>query len=67
MAIAYTRDFLIDAFVSRYECLGPESAAKCRALAEPFYDKVGKDEFRKYASLDAEAIKVYKAKLKEKK
>lgn len=64
MAQAYTRDFLIDAFVSRYECLGPEATAKCRALAEPFYDKVGKDEFRKYASLDAEAIKVYKQKLK---
>lgn len=67
MAQAYTRDFLIDAFVSRYECLGPAAAAKSRALAEPFYDKVGKDEFRKYASLDAEAIKLYKQKLKEKK
>lgn len=65
MAIAYTRDFLIDAFVSRFECLGTEVMAKQRALAEPFYDKVGKDTFRKYASLDADAIKVYKQKLKD--
>lgn len=67
MALAYTRDFLIDAFVSRFECLGKDAMDKQRALAEPFYDKVGKDKFRVYASLDADAIKVYKQKLKEQK
>lgn len=65
MALAYTRDFLISAFVSRFECLGMESVQQMRKLAEPFYDKVGKDKFRVYASLDADAIKVYKQKLKE--
>lgn len=57
----YTREFLIDAFVSRYECLGPEAAANQRKLAEHTYDEHGKDKFRVYASLDAEAIRNYKA------
>lgn len=28
--------------------------------AEKLYDRVGKDEFRTYASLDAEAVRKYK-------
>lgn len=57
----YTREFLISAFVSRYEILGPQIAAKQRKLAESTYDRFGKDQFRKLASLDAEAIRIYKA------
>lgn len=56
----YTREFLIDAFVSRYECMGPQAAANQRKLAERTYDEHGKDKFRVYASLDAEAIRIYK-------
>lgn len=57
----YTREFLIAAFVSRYEILGPQIAASQRKLAESTYDRFGKDQFRKLASLDAEAIRTYKA------
>lgn len=63
----YTREFLIDAFVSRYTSLGQDKLVDLQKLAETCYDNVGKDEFRKYASLDAEAIRVYKAQLKAKK
>jgi len=56
----YTRDFLLECFVSRYESLGLEATEKQYKLAADFYDKVGKDKFRIYASLDAEAIRNYK-------
>lgn len=61
--MTYTREFLIDAYVSRYQHLGEEVASTLRHLAEQFYDRVGKDEFRKYASLDAEALRVYRNQL----
>lgn len=57
----YTRDFLLDAFVSRYEPLGLEVCDTQYKLASELYDRVGKDKFRVYASLDAEAIRNYKA------
>lgn len=57
----YTREFLIDAFVSRYTPLGVEVATRQRKLAEHTYERFGKDQFRKLASLDAEAIRNYKA------
>lgn len=56
----YTREFLLECFVSRYECLGLEAAERQYKLASDLYDKVGKDKFRTYASLDAEAIRKYK-------
>ncbi len=56
----YTREFLIDCFVSRYEPLGPEACDSQYRLACELYDRVGKDKFRVYASLDAEAIRNYK-------
>lgn len=62
----YSREMLIDAFVSRYTSLGQDKLVNLKALAEQSYDTVGKDEFRKLASLDAEAIRVYKAQLKAK-
>ncbi len=61
----YTREFLIDCFVNRYESLGAERAQKQRDLASATYDKYGKDEFRKLASLDAEAIRIYKKHLEQ--
>ncbi len=46
--------------MSRYvEVLSPEKESSLRKLAESYYDKVGKEKFRVYASLDAEAIKTY--------
>jgi hypothetical protein len=60
----YTRDFLLDAYTSRYEPLGLTAVESLYKLAAKTYDKHGKDKFRAYASLDAEAIRKYKAKLK---
>lgn len=60
MAIGYTKEFLIDAFIDRYKSLGQATEVTLRTLAVNHYDMVGKDEFRKAASLDAEAIKKYK-------
>ena len=57
----YSREMLVDAFLSRYWALGSDVVTRQKVLAEQLYDKVGKDKFRVYASLDSEAIKVYKA------
>jgi len=65
MAAVYTKEFLMEAFLSRYqEVLANDTAeevAKYVKMCSDFYDKVGKDKFRVWASLDADAIKVYKA------
>jgi hypothetical protein len=63
----YSRQFLIDAFMSRYiKCtlITIEQLEAMEQMAERFYDEVGRDKFRVYASLDADAIKIYKASLK---
>ena len=59
----YSQDFLIDAFMSRYiNCskLTIEQLVNLEQMAHDLYDRVGRDSFRSYASLDAEAIRVYK-------
>ena len=59
----YSRDFLIDAFMSRYiRCskLTIEQLLRLEQMAHDLYDRVGRDSFRVYASLDADAIRVYK-------
>jgi hypothetical protein len=59
----YSRDFLIDAFMSRYiKCtlISIESLVHLEQMANDLYDRVGRDSFRTYASLDAEALRVYK-------
>jgi hypothetical protein len=65
MAVAYTKLFLMDAFLSRYADVlvkdTSEEVAKYTKMCSDFYDKVGKDKFRVWASLDADAIKVFKA------
>jgi len=63
---AYTREFLIAAFMSRYVActlISIESLEHLEKLAIELYDRVGRDKFRTYASLDADAIKTYKATL----
>jgi hypothetical protein len=60
----YTKDFLIDAFMSRYvscNALTIEQLEKLEQMASDLYDRVGRDSFRTYACLDAEAIRLYKA------
>lgn len=62
----YTKEFLIDAFMSRYvacQLISVESLEHLEKLAIDLYDRVGRDKFRTYASLDADAIKQYKATL----
>jgi hypothetical protein len=57
----YSRDFLIDAFMSRYlKALNIEQLLNLEQMANDLYDRVGRDSFRSYASLDAEALRVYK-------
>lgn len=59
----YSRDFLIDAFMSRYtKCtlITIEELVRLEQMAHDLYDRVGRDSFRTYASLDADAIRVYK-------
>ena len=59
----YSRDFLIDAFMSRYiKCtlISIEELVRLEQMANDLYDRVGRDSFRSYASLDANALRVYK-------
>lgn len=60
MPAGYSKEFLVNAALHRFKCLGEANVAELRVMFEPFYDKVGKDAFRKYTSLDADAIKKYK-------
>lgn len=59
----YTREFLINAFLSRYVGIPTDKFMSLADMAENFFDKVGRDKFRLYSSLDAEALRVYKNKL----
>lgn len=63
---AYTKEFLVDAFMSRYiQCslITIDKLVELEEMANRFYDEVGRDKFRVYCSLDADAIKTYKATL----
>jgi len=60
---AYSRDFLISAFLSRYVTLPEAQFTKLCEMAYQFYEQAGRDKFRVYCSLDAEAIKLYKESL----
>lgn len=60
----YSREMLVDAYASRYASLGPEVVAKMQVLGDRHYDLVGKDAFRVSASLDAAAIREYRAQKK---
>jgi len=60
MAAGYSKEFLVDAFVSRYAPLGVDTCLKLSEMAWKFYDEVGKIKFREYCCLDAEAIRKFK-------
>jgi hypothetical protein len=60
---AYSRDFLISAFLSRYVTLPEAQFTSLCEMAYHFYEQAGRDKFRVYCSLDAEAIKLYKESL----
>ena len=58
---AYSKQFLIDAFMSRYvPHISIEALVDLEQSASDLYDLVGRDKFRDYASLSAEAIRDYK-------
>lgn len=59
----YTREFLINAFLSRYVELPVDNFMRLADMADRFFDEVGRDKFRLYCSLDADALRVYKNKL----
>lgn len=65
MALAYTKDFLVEAFAYRFLVVSKELYESQLSLAEAFYDKVGKETFRVYASLDAEALREFKKYMNE--
>ena len=59
----YSKDFLIDAFMSRFlkcDMISIEKLCALEEMAIKFYDEVGRDKFRLYASLDADAIRAFK-------
>lgn len=62
--MGYTREFLIDAFLWRYaEVLlndTTEALDKYVKMVTDFYDKVGRDKFRVWCSLDADEIKKFR-------
>ena len=60
----YNKEFLVDAFMSRFiscSLISIEKLVELEDMANRFYDEVGRDKFRTYCSLDAEAIKLYKS------
>lgn len=63
----YSRDFLVSAFADKYAVVFENHDDfldfKIR-MGYDHYDKVGKEQFRKDCSLDADAIKKYKESLK---
>ena len=63
MAAAYTQEFLVNAFLYRYQSLGEAKVANLRDLANRLYNDVGRDRFRVYCSLDAQAVREYKLSL----
>jgi len=59
----YSKEFLIEAFMHKYIMSGVvaiETLCNMEENAIKLYDRVGKDKFREYAALDAQAIKDYK-------
>jgi hypothetical protein len=59
----YNKEFLVDAFMSRFltcSLISIEKLVELEDMANRFYDEVGRDKFRVYCSLDAEAIRAYK-------
>lgn len=58
----YSKEFLIEAYISRFLNLPSIEIEDLEFLEQNainLYDRVGKEKFRTYASLDADAIKEY--------
>lgn len=55
--MSYTREDVVEAALLRFPAHSREKLTK---MYYDFYDAKGKDEFRKYASVTPEAMRVYK-------
>lgn len=55
----YTKEFLVNAFVSRYAEFQDDFDAYYKWVSD-FFDEVGRDRFRVYCSLSAEALQKYR-------
>lgn len=58
---SYSKEFLVSAFLSRYVSLSTDKFQKLETMADNLFDEVGRDKFRVYCSLDAEALRDAKA------
>ncbi len=64
MAKAYDKELLVNVYMSRFmtiENADIDVLVEVEQNANNFYDKVGKEEFRKWASVTAEEIRKYNA------
>lgn len=59
MAKAYTKEDLIGAFLMRFIKAGLD-ITNLEVMANEFFDKVGRDKFRIYATVDAEVMREYR-------
>ncbi len=59
MAIAYSKQFLIDAYMFRF-CEYNLDTKLLEDNASNYYDQVGKDKFREAASLDSTEVTRYR-------
>lgn len=59
MAKAYTKEDLIGAFLMRFIKAGID-ITNLEVMANEFFDKVGRDKFRIYATVDAEVMREYR-------
>lgn len=62
--MTYDKQFLIDAFLWRYSSIllthDTQKLDEFVYMIESFYDEVGKDKFRVYASLSSDEIKKFR-------
>ncbi len=62
--MGYTREFLINAFLWRYSEIllndTKDQLDKYVKMVTDFYDKVGKDQFRVWCSLDSNELKKFR-------
>lgn len=58
MAKAYSREDIVEAALLRFS-LADIDLTKLEPMMYNFYDERGRDDFRKYASVDAERMREY--------
>lgn len=61
----YSKEYLVNVFVNRFIVggLDLDKVLAMEKMANEFYDKVGREEFRRYATITPEAIREYERSL----